>query len=136
MSKCYDHYPTWMEMVREFHEKFGHPINDTLHIDDEWDTHLRRRLITEELLELMDATSDRNAVEMADALGDLIYVICGAALAWGIDLDAVVREIHRSNLTKLFEDGPRYREDGKILKGPSYTPPNIAPLLHIGRRAA
>lgn len=72
----------------------------------------------------------RNGVEVADALGDLVYVIYGFALEMGYDLDDVIDEIHASNLTKLGEDGkPIYREDGKVLKGPNYIKPNIRAAL-------
>jgi len=72
----------------------------------------------------------RNGVEVADALGDLIYVIYGFALEMGYDLRAVVEEIHASNLTKLGADGkPIYRDDGKVLKGPNYREPNLPAVL-------
>lgn len=72
----------------------------------------------------------RNGEQVADALGDLIYVIYGMALEMGYDLRDVVAEIHASNLTKLGEDGqPIKREDGKVLKGPNYVPPNIRAVL-------
>lgn len=72
----------------------------------------------------------RNGVEIADALGDLVYVIYGFALEMGYDLRAVIKEIHASNMTKLGEDGkPIYREDGKVLKGPNYVKPNIPAVL-------
>lgn len=71
-----------------------------------------------------------NLVAAADALADITYVTYGAADTWGFDLDAVVREVHRSNMTKLGEDGqPIRRADGKVLKGPAYEPPAIEPLL-------
>lgn len=76
------------------------------------------------------AAAIRNGTEVADALGDLIYVIYGFALELGYDLRAVVEEIHASNLTKLGEDGkPILREDGKVLKGPNYREPNIPAVL-------
>lgn len=72
----------------------------------------------------------RNGAEVADALGDLVYVIYGFALEMGYDLRAVIKEIHASNMTKLGEDGkPIYREDGKVLKGPNYVKPNIEAVL-------
>lgn len=72
----------------------------------------------------------RNGAEVADALGDLVYVIYGFALELGYNLDNVIDEIHASNLTKLGEDGkPIYREDGKVLKGPNYVKPNIPAAL-------
>lgn len=135
------------QMVREFHEKFGHPIADeptALTIDYQL---MRLELIREELVELYEAcgydakaiaeaTVERwdatDIVEVADALGDLEYVVNGFAVSAGIDLPAVVTEIHRSNMTKLGEDGkPIYREDGKVLKGPNYEEPQLMDVLGL-----
>lgn len=119
------------DLVREFMETFGHPVLDeaTLIADKGWED-MRVRLIDEELQELKDALRNRDLVAVADALGDLEYVVNGAAIGMGIDLPAVVKEIHRSNMTKLGEDGnPIYREDGKVLKGPGYEPPSLEPIL-------
>lgn len=85
---------------------------------------LRVNLIAEECDELDQASSIE---EIADALGDLLYVIYGAAVAHGIDLEPIFEEIHRSNMTK-FIDGHR-REDGKWVKGPSYSPANLKPII-------
>ena len=72
----------------------------------------------------------RKGAAVADALGDLVYVIYGMALEMGYDLRDVIQEIHGSNMTKLGEDGkPIYREDGKVLKGPNYMKPNISAAL-------
>lgn len=93
---------------------------------------LRLELIEEELDEFVEAAVAEDIVEIADALGDLLYVVVGAALEYGIPLDAVVDEIHRSNMSKLDENGrPIYREDGKVLKGPNFTPPDIKGVLGI-----
>ena len=79
----------------------------------------------------------RDTVETADALADLVYVIYGMALETGIDLAAVLTEVQRSNMSKLGEDGrPIYREDGKVLKGPGYFPPDVARVLREQRDAA
>lgn len=121
-------------MVSQFHGLFGHPIGNTLEpqaLEHPLST-LRLELIKEEFFELVDATINSDIVEIADALGDLVYVIYGYAIACGIDLDAVVEEIHRSNMTKLGADGkPVYREDGKILKGENYEPPRIQRVLNL-----
>jgi NTP pyrophosphatase (non-canonical NTP hydrolase) len=91
---------------------------------------LRLALIREETEELAQAIDRQNLVAIADALGDIVYVTFGAALTYGIDLDAVLAEIHRSNMTKLDRDGrPILREDGKVLKGPDYSPPDLASVL-------
>lgn len=120
------------DMVAEFHEKFGHPVFETpgLIPDDRAD--LRWNLIYEELTELEYAQGEDDLVEIADALGDLLYVVYGAALEYGIDMAPVVDEIHRSNMSKLGEDGrpvPHPTVPGKIGKGPNYSPPDIARVL-------
>ena len=140
-------YRNSYERVREFMEAFGHPVYDepTEVMDADW-LHMRLELIREELGELYEAcgyeTSEWNEVvpvrqmnktdlvAAADALGDLEYVVNGAALGMGIPLPDVVAEIHRSNMTKLGPDGkPIYREDGKILKGEDYEPPQLEKVL-------
>ena len=94
------------------------------------DLELKLRLIAEEYDELVQAFHENDTVEVVDALADLIYVINGFAIYLGVDLDFIVSEVHRSNMTKLDEDGnPIYREDGKILKGQNYEPPRIRELL-------
>jgi hypothetical protein len=121
------------DRVREFMEAFGHPVYDTPQLieDPEWEE-MRVELIREELRELEDAVKERDLVGIADALADLDYVINGMALGCGINLPEVGREVHRSNMTKLGEDGkPIYREDGKILKGPNYEAPDIAKVLGV-----
>jgi predicted HAD superfamily Cof-like phosphohydrolase len=119
-----------MEQVKEFHLVFGHPVIPHPEIAPIERQSLRLALIEEELDELVKATTSRNIVGIADALGDLAYVIAGMALEYGIPLNEVVNEIHRSNMSKLGADGkPIHREDGKALKGPNYTPPNIAHVL-------
>ena len=84
----------------------------------------RRSLIQEELNELEDS---RNLVELADAIGDLMYVVIGTAIAYGIDMEPIFNEIHRSNMTK-FIDGHK-NHHGKWIKGPSYSPANLKPII-------
>lgn len=123
------------ELVREFMLTFGHPVLEepTLIEDKAWED-MRVGLIEEEFNELQDAVAARDIVAIADALGDLEYVVNGMALGMGINLPAVVTEIHRSNMTKLGPDGkPIYREDGKILKGENYEPPNLEKVLGVTR---
>lgn len=121
------------EMVREFHEKAGALINTKPTCVDEMTRALRWGLIKEELDELGVAFGSEppaytaNITEIADALGDLLYVVLGTAVSCGIDIEPIFHEIHRSNMTK-FVDGHR-RSDGKWIKGPSYTPANLKPLL-------
>lgn len=88
---------------------------------------LRLSLIEEEFSELQVAFAKRDLVEIADAIGDLLYVTYGAAAACGLDIEPVFAEIHRSNMSK-FIDG-HHRSDGKWIKGPSYSPANLKPIL-------
>ena len=91
---------------------------------------LRLDLIQEEVDELAQAIIDQDIVEIADALTDILYVTYGAGHAFGIDLDTCFTEVHRSNMSKLGIDGkPIYREDGKVLKGRGYTPPQLAKII-------
>lgn len=115
---------TPMEMVREFHTKFD--CEKDPYIQFERIKELRFDLLDEELVELWEALEANDRVAIADALGDILYVTYGAADTWGIDIDRVLREIHRSNMTK---EGGGTRADGKILKGPNYSPPDLSFVL-------
>ena len=91
---------------------------------------LRYDLIKEELDELSVAINDKDIVEVADALTDLLYVVYGAGHSFGIDLDKCFTEVQRSNLSKLDIDGkPIYNENGKVMKGPNYSKPNLKQFL-------
>ena len=93
---------------------------------------LRHRLMAEENDEYLEAAHAGNLVEVADALGDQLYILCGTIITHGLQhvIEEVFREIHQSNLSKLGPDGqPLYREDGKVLKGPNYFRPDIASVL-------
>ena len=124
--------------VRIFHDAFGianadGPVAD---IGDR-EALLRYKLIREENEEYLDAALRGDLVEVADALGDILYILCGTLLKHGLGhkIDAVFREIQRSNMSKLGEDGrPIYREDGKVLKGPGYFRPDIAAVLEGTRQ--
>lgn len=139
-------------LVAEFHNTYAMPDRIRDHQPTTLDYErldMRMSLIAEEAAELFQAVyggeaetqvrdllahlpdlGERDPIETADALGDLVYVIYGMALESGIDLDAVLAEIHRSNLSKLMPDGSvKRREDGKVLKGPNFSPPDIARVL-------
>ena len=91
---------------------------------------LRLDLIQEEVDELREGLANQDIVEIADALTDILYVVYGAGHAFGIDLDKCYAEVHRSNMTKLDEDGkPLFREDGKVMKSSSYEPPNLSKII-------
>lgn len=93
---------------------------------------LRYKLMREENEEYLDAANNDDIVEVADALGDLLYILCGTIIEHGLQykIEEVFDEIQRSNMSKLGADGePIYREDGKVLKGPNYFKPNILDIL-------
>ena len=142
-------------LVRRFHHVYGLPVQtDGASLQRE-SLDMRMSLIAEEFAELVGAVygqaaraeiessyrravaaddGTRDTVETADALADLIYVIYGMALETGIDLASVLAEVQRSNMSKLGADGkPVYREDGKVLKGPDYFPPNVEAVLRRRR---
>lgn len=119
-----------MKAVREFHEAFGHPVAETVAVPETQLRKLRERLIEEEYYEVWSASLSEDPVELAKELADLIYVIAGAALVWGIPLDEVFEAVHESNMSKLGPDGkPIYREDGKVIKPEGWQPPDIASIL-------
>ncbi|MDA0303689.1 MAG: nucleoside triphosphate pyrophosphohydrolase family protein [Bacteroidetes bacterium] len=122
-----------IDCVKEFHERFGianaPDLNGALPADV---VRLRHRLMAEETEEYLEAALNRDPVEIADALGDQLYILCGTILSHGMQhvIEDVFREIQSSNMSKLGPDGkPIYREDGKVMKGPSYFRPNIAAVL-------
>lgn len=123
-----------LDMVLEFHKAFGLHTSTQLAWPD-WDTQkLRRRLIVEECNEVLEALDGDDIVEVASELADLVYVVAGTALAYGIPLDEVFAEVHRANMSKLGEDGkPVYREDGKVLKGKGFKPADVAKVLGVER---
>lgn len=126
---------TPFEKVLDFTKAFGAFYAPTPSIPSQDIIDLRVRLVQEEWNETMAALDRRDVVAAADGLGDLIYVVNGFALALGVNLDDVFDEIHASNMTKLGEDGkPIYREDGKVLKGPNYRPPNLSQVLKLQKR--
>jgi predicted HAD superfamily Cof-like phosphohydrolase len=117
---------TNFELVKEFMETFGQDVEATAKMPDKKTQVLRYDLIKEELAELYWGMQSQDLVEIADALTDLLYVVYGAGHAYGIDLDSCFKEVHRSNMSKLSDDGkPIYRVDGKVEKGPNFTLPNL-----------
>jgi predicted HAD superfamily Cof-like phosphohydrolase len=122
-----------LDAVKEFHTAFkiGHsetPIADV----GETKKYLRYNLMKEENEEYIFAVQNNDLVEIADALGDMMYILCGTIIEHGLQdkIEAVFDEIQRSNMSKLGEDGqPIYREDGKVLKGPNYFKPDFSKLL-------
>jgi NTP pyrophosphatase (non-canonical NTP hydrolase) len=112
-------------------ETFGQEILPLPMFPDKEVQDLRVELIREELDELIEAITLGDLTEVADALTDILYVTYGAGHAFGIPLDECFAEVQRSNMSKLGEDGkPMYREDGKVMKGPQYSVPNLLPILY------
>lgn len=118
-------------LVEQFHAAFKAPIGLAPSVDVTPELkELRIELIREELKELQDALDACDVVETADALGDLLFVVYGAGVCFGIDLGPVFEEIAASNMSKLDTNGePIFRFDGKVLKGPNYWKPNLASIL-------
>lgn len=118
------------EMVRQFQEIFGANIGNKVELPNEEERTLRIKLLKEEFDEYLEGENNNDIVEIADALGDMMYIIYGTAISYGIPLDDIFKEIHDSNMSKLDENGnPIRREDGKILKGESYFKPDIKRIL-------
>ena len=122
-----------IDAVKEFNEAFKIKYSNNQKADlDESTIELRYRLMQEENDEYLEAARKKDLVEIADALGDKLYILCGTILAHGLQdkIVDVFDEIQRSNMSKLSADGtPVIREDGKILKGPNYFKPNIKSIL-------
>ena len=116
--------------VKNFMLKFGQEVKTDASFPDEKITKLRYGLIKEELSELDQAIKEKNIVEVADALTDILYVTYGAGHAFGINLDKCFEEVQNSNMSKLGENGkPIYNENGKVMKGPNYFKPNLKKFL-------
>lgn len=122
-----------LEAVQEFHKAFGlgveaNPIANL----GEAKNRLRYELMKEENEEYFEAANAGDVVEVADALGDMLYILCGTILEHGMQhkIEEVFDEIQQSNMSKLGADGnPIYREDGKVLKGPNYFKPDLRKIL-------
>ncbi len=131
---------TTIEMVEEFHETYDLPVRDGIDLTCEQTKQLRINLLAEELDELKEALANNDPVETLDALIDLQYVLDGAFLSFGMqDLKGpAFEEVHRSNMSKLGEDGKPIRrpEDGKVMKGPNYFKPDIAQFIKDKKEAA
>ena len=118
------------EKVNTFMTTYGQEVKESASFPDENITKLRLKLIKEELEELEQALNDKNLLEVADALTDILYVTYGAGHSFGINLDACFEEVQRSNMSKLGEDGkPIYNEYGKVMKGPNFSKPNLKQFI-------
>jgi predicted HAD superfamily Cof-like phosphohydrolase len=116
--------------VKTFMETFGQEVKTKPSFSTDKINSLRYDLIKEELEELKEAMENKDLLEVADALTDILYVTYGAGHAFGIDLDQCFDEVQNSNMSKLGKDGkPIYNETGKVMKGPKYFKPNLSKFL-------
>ena len=116
--------------VKTFMQTFGQEVKIKAEFPKEKIVKLRYDLIKEELNELQNAIKTKNLKEIADALTDILYVTYGAGHAYGIDLDKCFKEVQKSNMSKLGEDGkPIYNKKGKVMKGPKYFEPNLKQFI-------
>ena len=114
------------KLVKNFMETFGQEVKNKPSFSTDKINKLRYDLIKEELDELRVALENKDLLEVADALTDILYVTYGAGHAFGIDLDKCFEEVQRSNMSKLDKEGnPIYNEFGKVMKGPKYFKPNL-----------
>ncbi len=121
---------TNFEKVGHFMKTFGQEVKTNTELSSEKINNLRINLINEELEELKKAIEDKNIIEVADALTDILYVAYGAGHAFGINLDKCFDEVQKSNMSKLGDDGkPIYNENGKVMKGPKYFKPDLSKFI-------
>ncbi len=123
----------WYEDVLDFHRKAKHHIEPFPRIPPDHVQRLRRKVIREEVNELLDGIDNNDLVEVADGCADAIVVIIGTAISYGIDLRPIWDEVHSCNMKKV---GGKKREDGKSLKPEGWQPPRIEELLNEQRTTA
>lgn len=122
-----------IEAVTKFHQAYGLGIENKpqANLSDKI-VELRYNLMKEENEEYLQAAQDNDLIEIGDALGDMLYILCGTIIAHGFQdkMEAIFEEIQRSNMSKLDTDGkPIYREDGKVMKGPNYFKPDLEKII-------
>ncbi len=118
-----------LDSVKQFHDtyKIGYSNDPVADLGSEKNK-LRFKLMSEENEEYLDASNNNDIIEVADALGDMLYILCGTIIEHGMQdiIEPVFDEIQKSNMSKLGEDGnPIFREDGKVMKGPNYFKPDF-----------
>ena len=122
-----------LDAVKLFHTTYGLGVSENMKADlGTQKNNLRFELMKEENEEYLEAVQNNDLVEIADALGDMMYILCGTIIEHGLQhkIEAVFDEIQRSNMSKLGEDGkPIYREDGKVMKGPNYFKPDFSKII-------
>lgn len=127
MAKC-----SYQSKVAEFAKIFKCYQSDVTTLPENSIRDIRKKLLKEEYEEYVVGEEENDIVQIADALTDMLYIIFGTAEAYGIVLEETFDEVHRSNLTKLDAEGnPIFREDGKVLKGENYQPPDIKKVLKL-----
>ena len=123
-----------LKSVQMFHEAFGVKMSNKPTLELSKDIlKLRHSLMQEENNEYLKAVEEKNLIEVADALGDMLYILCGTILTHGFQnlIEDIFDEIQSSNMSKLGDDGkPIHRNDGKVLKGPNYKKPNIKKIIN------
>ena len=122
-----------IDSVKKFHEvyKLGYKNSPSVDLDHD-KLQLRHNLMKEENEEYLQAAKENDLVEIGDALGDMLYILCGTIIEHGMQnkIEEIFDEIQKSNMSKLGSDGkPIYREDGKVMKGPNYFKPDISKIL-------
>jgi predicted HAD superfamily Cof-like phosphohydrolase len=118
--------------VKAFMNTYGQDVKEKAEFPENKIVQLRIDLIEEELNELKEAIKNKDIVEVADALTDILYVTYGAGHSFGVNLDQCFDEVQRSNMSKLGEDGnPIYNDSGKVMKGPNYFAPNLKKIVNL-----
>ena len=122
---------TNFQKVKTFMQTFGQDVKSSPAFSTDKINDLRYNLIKEELDELKQALDNKDLLEVADALTDILYVTYGAGHAFGIDLDKCFDEVQNSNMSKLDENGrPIYNDSGKVMKGPNYFKPDLSKFIN------
>ena len=116
--------------VKEFHQAFGQRVGEKPELPSKEERELRKKLLAEEYTEYVVAEYKNDLIEIADALADIIYIACGTAVSYGIPLDRLFAEVHRSNMAKLVDGKVIRRSDGKVQKPEGWTPPDVKSILY------
>ncbi len=116
--------------VKKFQTAVGQNVSEVPEFPDENERVLRRKLLKEEVEEYFDGEDKDDLENVAKELADIIYIVCGTAASYGIPLDRVFNEVHRSNMEKLVDGKVVRRDDGKILKPEGWTAPDIKSVLY------
>jgi predicted HAD superfamily Cof-like phosphohydrolase len=115
--------------VKDFHQAFGQRVGENPELPSKEERELRKKLLAEEYTEYVVAELNNDLVEIADALADIVYIAAGTAVSYGIPLDRIFAEVHRSNMAKLVDGKVVRRSDGKVQKPDGWTPPDIKTIL-------